>query len=473
MSTASTETEAYRHPVGAKEIGWLSREDAMIRQSKEQEFRTLFSEFVRDYLKTSEGEKHLQLYELGRLQGRQNFEAVRAMRGDVTDSVLRGLLPHTNSATHRASGAWIHVAPTIQGDIKEWFEGAGWTRTEDWPRIAQAILRFVAGCADDPPSLESACLEFAAKPYTKGFQTGQMSPILNAINPERFLVINNKSRKVINYLTGRNFKQPLTNYSAANEAGLALVTHMSSTMQDAARHAARSSDLFDIFCHWLVAVKKHADVAAAIGKKIKTQNSEVIVTVPDGFIEQAGSSGPADATEPRQSYRIQAALAHIGAKMGFRIWVPRSDRQNVLALVPADKRDFFIAELPLNYDDLTIKTIEHIDVIWLKNRSMARAFVVEHTTAIYSGLLRMADLLALQPNMDIRLHVAAPSDRRDKVRQEILRPTFSLLERGPLYRMCSFIPYSAVEEINSLPHLEHMNGSIVDKYDEAFAEEDV
>jgi hypothetical protein len=38
--------------------------------------------------------------------------------------------------------------------------------------------------------------------------------------------------------------------------------------------------------------------------------------------------------------------------------------------------------------------------------------------------------------------------------------------------MCSFLPYSAVEEMNSLPHLEHMNGSIVDKYEEAFADEE-
>jgi hypothetical protein len=37
-----------------------------------------------------------------------------------------------------------------------------------------------------------------------------------------------------------------------------------------------------------------------------------------------------------------------------------------------------------------------------------RAFEVEHTTAIYSGLLRMADLLSLVPNMDIKLHIVAP-----------------------------------------------------------------
>jgi hypothetical protein len=39
--------------------------------------------------------------------------------------------------------------------------------------------------------------------------------------------------------------------------------------------------------------------------------------------------------------------------------------------------------------------IERIDVLWLKGRSIKRAFEVEHTTSIYSGILRMADLLAL------------------------------------------------------------------------------
>ncbi|MFK4721030.1 hypothetical protein ABIE89_002130 [Bradyrhizobium niftali] len=41
----------------------------MILQSKEQEFRSLFYEFTRDYLNTSEGQKHLKLYDVGRLAG--------------------------------------------------------------------------------------------------------------------------------------------------------------------------------------------------------------------------------------------------------------------------------------------------------------------------------------------------------------------------------------------------------------------
>ena len=439
--------------------------------SKESEFSSLFGEFVKTFLHTQQGVDHLKFYDDGRAKGKANFNAIKLADNageDITDRVLRGLLPHTNSSAHRASGAWVHIAPTIQGDVKEWFEGAGWTKATDWPKVAQAIFHFVGSCANDSASLETACAGFSGLPYTKGLQTGQLTPILNAINPDAFLIINNKSRKVINYFSGNNFKQPLSNYPLTNKVGLALISEFSAQMRALSNSDARSSDLFDIFCHWLVAEKKHDSI---VSKKIKTENSEVIVSVPDDSDDTLVPL-PTDALEPRQSYRIQAALAHIGTKLGFRIWVPRSDRQNVLALVPADKHGLFLEELPLNYDDLTLKTIEQIDVIWMKNRSMSRAFEVEHTTAIYSGLLRMADLLALQPNMDIRLHVAAPLDRRNKVRQEILRPTFSLLERGPLYKMCTYLPYSAVEEMNSLPHLEHMNGSIVEKYEEAFADEE-
>jgi len=131
-------------------------------------------------------------------------------------------------------------------------------------------------------------------------------------------------------------------------------------------------------------------------------------------------------------------------------------------------------DLPLSYDNTTLRTIKNIDVIWLKEHSMERAFEVEQATSIYSGLLRMADLLALLPNLSIHLHIAAPHERREQVRQEILRPTFLGLEPKPLHTVCSFIPYSAVEEINAMPNLEFMKDSIVDKYCVLFGgEEDI
>lgn len=94
------------------------------------------------------------------------------------------------------------------------------------------------------------------------------------------------------------------------------------------------------------------------------------------------------------------------------------------------------------------------------------AFEVEHTTSVYSGILRMADLLALQPNMDIRLHIVAPETKRDKVFQEIRRPVFSLLERGPLAEMCTYISYGRLSQIAALPHLMHISDSVLDEYSE-------
>ena len=98
---------------------------------------------------------------------------------------------------------------------------------------------------------------------------------------------------------------------------------------------------------------------------------------------------------------------------------------------------------------------------------MARAFEIEHTTAIYSGLLRMADLLALQPNMDIRLHIVAPDEKREKVLREIRRPVFSLLERGPLYEQCSFLSYGSIDTLAETPYLSHMSDTIIVEYEES------
>lgn len=172
-----------------------------------------------------------------------------------------------------------------------------------------------------------------------------------------------------------------------------------------------------------------------------------------------------DEATVRESYKQQALLAEIGSKMGFNIWLPRRDRASVLKEWKP-KENSLLENLPLNYDEATLRTIEQIDVLWLKGRSIVRAFEVEHTTAIYSGILRMADLLALQPNMDIKLHIVAPIERRDKVFQEITRPVFSLLDRAPLAEICTFISYDGLKELSKDRHIQYMSDSVLDEYAE-------
>jgi len=196
--------------------------------------------------------------------------------------------------------------------------------------------------------------------------------------------------------------------------------------------------------------------------RIRRADKDVSVTVPeDAAAEEQAQPVP----EVRESLKVQALLSEIGSRMGMQIWIPRSDRVAVLSEWRGDHQPP-LERLPLNYDETTLRTIEQIDVLWLRGRSIRRAFEVEHTTSIYSGILRMADLLALQPNMDIRLHIVAPVARRDKVFQELRRPVFSLLERGPLSESCTYLSYDSVRELAGQPHLAHLSDTVLDEYEE-------
>jgi hypothetical protein len=85
-------------------------------------------------------------------------------------------------------------------------------------------------------------------------------------------------------------------------------------------------------------------------------------------------------------------------------------------------------------------TIENIDAIWLRGDHVVAAFEVEHSTSIYSGLLRMSDLIASVPNLAVSLYIVAPQERARAVQGELGRPTFGALPT-PLAKLCGFISY--------------------------------
>jgi hypothetical protein len=204
---------------------------------------------------------------------------------------------------------------------------------------------------------------------------------------------------------------------------------------------------------------------------VRTEAGEIEVEVPEREEkEKEAEIAPSVEVdqEIRASIKMQANVAQLGAILGFNIWVPPGDRGRVSEALPSQYRSKLTTTLPLNYDTATLKTIENIDVIWLDRRSIAQAFEVEHTTAIYSGLLRMADLLTLQPRIQISLHIVAPASRREQVRREVVRPVFSVLEGGAMAERCSFLSYDALEAILKQPNLRHARETILEEYEEFF-----
>ncbi len=170
----------------------------------------------------------------------------------------------------------------------------------------------------------------------------------------------------------------------------------------------------------------------------------------------------------RESIKIQAKLSEIGVKLGFNIWLPKNDRSAVLNVWNPNNNCELLGKLPFSFDETTMRTIMNIDVLWVKNRTIARAFEVEGTTSIYSGILRMADLFALLPNVDIKIHIVAHEERRNEVFKQISRPVFSVMEKGPLAKLCSYISYDSVYKLAKENRLEYMKDDIIESYEESY-----
>ncbi|MGF1939428.1 MAG: McrB family protein [Nostoc sp. ChiQUE02] len=236
-----------------------SKKEAFILRNN-KEFIKLFEEFISSYPYTPNGLRHQNVYHEQRQKGKENFQAIVSAyesEEDISELVLLQLLPYAARAKNIQKNVWIHHTSVIAKDIKEWFKNSGWAKSEDWSKIAQAIFDFVFNCNKYPNQLAEACKIFSESKYSKGFQTGMLTPILNALQPDNFLLINDKSRQVIKYFTGKSYNLKLTDYPAINTIGKRLIAEFAPDMHQSGIPSMRDDDLFDMFCHWVVAVKKY------------------------------------------------------------------------------------------------------------------------------------------------------------------------------------------------------------------------
>ena len=121
---------------------------------------------------------------------------------------------------------------------------------------------------------------------------------------------------------------------------------------------------------------------------------------------------------------IQGWLRDLGRSLGFQVWIAANDRGRRYG--DGTLADGCLNELPAAQSGSDSARL--IDVVWLRpdSASVAAAFEVEHSTSIYSGIVRMLDLaLGTQIGADCTLFLVAPDERRDEVAQQLRRPAFS------------------------------------------------
>ncbi|MBI4414936.1 MAG: hypothetical protein HY566_01715 [Candidatus Kerfeldbacteria bacterium] len=146
---------------------------------------------------------------------------------------------------------------------------------------------------------------------------------------------------------------------------------------------------------------------------------------------------------PTEHDEMQWRLIRLGNKAHFDVWVPRGDQGRVYQ----GQRfgDLVIREF---HEAIDVPSyIKNIDTVWKLGLSIKSAFEIEHSTSIYSGILRLSDLRSLAPNGDYPLFIVANRDRRAKVFEQLKRPTFSNKYLA-LDRVMKFLSYDKVRELD-------------------------
>jgi len=142
----------------------------------------------------------------------------------------------------------------------------------------------------------------------------------------------------------------------------------------------------------------------------------------------------------RLHLKIQWALIQLGRAEGCSVWVPPNDR--TLSYLGESFSGRTTDRLPnFGFEVNTRRIVQNIDVLWMTRNVIAKAFEIEATTTIYSGLLRLNDLVLSQPNNRIDLYVAATKSRRDKVKAQMTRPSFQTLATR-----CQYLAFEFIEE---------------------------
>jgi type II restriction enzyme len=123
---------------------------------------------------------------------------------------------------------------------------------------------------------------------------------------------------------------------------------------------------------------------------------------------------------------VQGWLRDLGKALGFEVWIASNDRNRPHG--SGRLADGCLTALPpVLSGSPAAEAIGLIDVLWLEpGGKVAAAFEVEHTTSIYSGIVRMLDLaLSGDTAAAHGLYLVAPDSREEEVRAQIRRPAFS------------------------------------------------
>lgn len=180
------------------------------------------------------------------------------------------------------------------------------------------------------------------------------------------------------------------------------------------------------------------------GQQYEVRNAEELLQVKEDAVMELQREDVEEILKSKEMsdhVRIQWKLVHLGLKTGSKVWVPRNDQSKI-------QREFDFGDFEPEFSsgiDTPARYVENIDVVWKEEFRIDAAFEVEHSTAIYSGLLRFADLKIIAPNSNYPLFIVAPTAKKNRVFEQLKRPSFKKLG---LDKEVRYLSYEAIDEVD-------------------------
>jgi hypothetical protein len=137
--------------------------------------------------------------------------------------------------------------------------------------------------------------------------------------------------------------------------------------------------------------------------------------------------------------QVQTLLAGIGNYKNYSVYIPERD---ICTLDWTLTEPFALrAGIPSRFEQVR-GILSEIDVVWIARGSevIEGLFEVEHSTTVYSGLLRFNDVLLTDPKVS-RFSIVSNEIRRALFSRQLFRPTFRV---SGLADATSFLEYSNV-----------------------------
>lgn len=135
--------------------------------------------------------------------------------------------------------------------------------------------------------------------------------------------------------------------------------------------------------------------------------------------------------------QVQSLVGAMGISQGYDLYFPAGDRGKLDYSILNNAR--LRENLPA-FSHQIDRIISQIDVIWLNGNQPKQLFEVEHSTSIYSGLLRFNDVLLTIGNVE-EFNIIAKTEKENKFGLEIKRPTFT---QNKLNEKTTFMSYNAL-----------------------------